>query len=477
MMKSGIITNPWQIIVRFLPPEDWLNMRLVSRGFNGLLNQPSMWQHLIAQHFPYLIPPENLEDEDLTQRQREYKRDPRTLFINQYNLIKELALNDESLFELVRTNVLASLRGDFKKIPLNILYAEGIIFFGLAASNGHQSALINLHANVIPVVFALAASVGNYHAVSMMLNEVRQHIGDGGNPLVVAAEFNSLEIAQLLLSELGHVIPSYYLHMALNTAARHGHVDMVNFLLSQVLFTSADVGLALTYAASHGQICVVNYLLNSKCYIDKRYFKESFQLAVSAGHVDIAGVFLYSIDSSDIQNAVWVAFRKGHTHIIHLLLKSDRIDENTKINLLCRCSSNWHEPFMQLLLTQIAHEDGSVRLKVLNRAATTENETALAFYLEKWGQELSFYQIQRAIGFSRACQYWGGHTLSNAYHAVIPALRTDPHLAVAALPPQRFQFPDPVEEIIIDFNDFMLNDENLSVTASPCYRPSKQHLR
>ena len=67
MIGDKMITNPWQIIACYLPPEDWLNMRLVNRNINGLLNQPGMWQHLIAQHFPYLIPPKNLEEEALTQ--------------------------------------------------------------------------------------------------------------------------------------------------------------------------------------------------------------------------------------------------------------------------------------------------------------------------------------------------------------------------------------------------------------------------
>ena len=157
-----------------------------------------------------------------------------------------------------------------------------------------------------------------------------------GCALIEAAKNGHLDVVQVLLTQAGQVITDSYKNMALTHAAKNGHVNVVQALLTQAGPMILDASHALFYAVEKGHLNVVQALL-----------KQAVLRAVTMGWVLIDAV------------------KNGHLDIVHELLAQagQEISIQYKLDALKKAVNCLEERLVQCILSHCGHELSQTQLE------------------------------------------------------------------------------------------------------------------
>jgi hypothetical protein len=133
------------------------------------------------------------------------------------------------------------------------------------------------------------------------------------------------------------------LNEALELAAEHGHVDVVDFFLRHAMFDpSADRNHAIRLAAENGYLAVVDRLLQDKRVDPSANDNGAVKGAAYHGHLAVVERLLQDkrVDPSAYDNyAVQCAAINGHIAVVKRLLQDKRVDPSADDNCAVRWAS------------------------------------------------------------------------------------------------------------------------------------------
>jgi hypothetical protein len=117
--------------------------------------------------------------------------------------------------------------------------------------------------------------------------------------------------------------------VALFSAVKNGHVDVVDYLIRNAMFDpSANGNYAIGLAADCGHLAVVDRLLQDE-RVDPSDDNYALRNAAREGHLAVVERLLHDprVDpSANNNNAVRLAAGRGHLAVVDCLLEDDRVD-------------------------------------------------------------------------------------------------------------------------------------------------------
>jgi hypothetical protein len=136
--------------------------------------------------------------------------------------------------------------------------------------------------------------------------------------------------------ESGEVLFQGYEFIALNSAVKNGHVDVVDYFLRHAMFDpSAGDNIAVRMAAYCGHLAVVERLLQDKRVDPSAEDDCAVAWAAQNGHLAVVELLLQDerVDPSAEDNyAVRLAAREGHLAVVERLLQDERVDPSAGDN-------------------------------------------------------------------------------------------------------------------------------------------------
>lgn len=183
------------------------------------------------------------------------------------------------------------------------------------ASGALCTAISEEHTDIINYLLELRVSI-----------DVQDH--EFGPPLYAAAENGSTDIVTQLLQAGADVNFTGGTHRrALNIAAYFGHIEVVHRLFDQKVDIDPDdnyfLGSALGAAARHGHADVIRFLLEKGWNVNRKFKinDSALVLAATYGHTDAVKTLLTrSVDAPARQKALEVASEKGKADVVERLL-------------------------------------------------------------------------------------------------------------------------------------------------------------
>lgn len=183
--------------------------------------------------------------------------------------------------------------------------------------------------------------------------------------ILSASSNGRLEILNILLNLKGSD-PSYGDNLAIRSACKYGHLDIVKRLLldsrachaarpaTPVDPTDYD-NEAIVEASRYGHVDIVNVLLQDKRVDPSEPNNESLIEASRNGYVNVVDRLLQDerVDPSDQNNeAIILASMNGHLDVVIRLLEDDRVDPSDQDDHAIRSAlQNKHFDLVNLLLT------------------------------------------------------------------------------------------------------------------------------
>lgn len=190
-----------------------------------------------------------------------------------------------------------------------------------------------------------------------------------------SAETGRLDFLKLFVEKHG-VDVHHYSDELLRNAARHGHEDVVGYLLSKGADHSAWGGDPMREACDNGHLGVVKKLVAAGAAIG-----NALERAASSGKKDIVEYLLSKDAGAHTGEAFTSACRQGHADVVALLLAhgaSASANDNEAFVAAC---DNKHIAVAQVLLTQGADVNAQ-RGKPLRVAANRGEAEVVKFLLE-----------------------------------------------------------------------------------------------
>ena len=183
------------------------------------------------------------------------------------------------------------------------------------ASGALCTAISEEHEEIIKYLFELQVRI-----------DVQDH--EFGPPLYAAAEIGNTDIVTQLLQAGADVNFTGGTHRrALNIAAYFGHTEVVHRLFEKEVEVDPDdsyfLGSALGAAARHGHAEVVRFLLDRGWNVNRKFKinDSALVLAATYGHADAVRTLLTrSVDVTARQKALEVASEKGKAEVVERLL-------------------------------------------------------------------------------------------------------------------------------------------------------------
>jgi ankyrin repeat protein len=210
---------------------------------------------------------------------------------------------------------------------------------------------------------ALYAAVANqHHKITELLLERDAKVnligGAALRPLNVGALVGNLDAVRELIDHDADIDPDeeYWYGSALGGAARNGHVDMVEFLISSgwsPTRTMKTYGSFLTAAATYKHLAVVEILLEKE---ERTPVLElALQAAAQRGYVSIVEAILDKKTTLRLGKVFSKAAYYGRTEVLKVLFKRDengeiRDDKQLRDNALYQATDNEHEETVKMLL-------------------------------------------------------------------------------------------------------------------------------
>jgi ankyrin repeat protein len=185
--------------------------------------------------------------------------------------------------------------------------------------------------------------------------------------------------------ESGEVLFEGYEFIALASAVKNGHVDIVDYLLRHAMFDPSardnnNNNYATGLAAECGHLAVVERLLQDKRVDPSASNNYAVRRAAERGHLAVVERLLQDkrVDPSASNNfAVKVAAQNGHLAVVERLLQDKRVDPSADNNYAVRLAAKYgHLPVVERLL-QDARVDPSARHNDAVRWAAERGHFAL----------------------------------------------------------------------------------------------------
>ncbi|KXS08955.1 ankyrin [Gonapodya prolifera JEL478] len=174
-------------------------------------------------------------------------------------------------------------------------------------------------------VLVMACESGHLSVVELLLKRGADLILYGDSCLRAASLEGRIDVARYLIDQ--DVIYQMTLPLSLMEAFRGGHVDVVDVLVTRggaVFDTSADGAKYMYTAAKHGHLDAVKYLVDHGVVLESCN-GQPLLAASFYGHVDVVRYLLGSRDNMQINdhvhiNTVLNALQRGHKEVARVLL-------------------------------------------------------------------------------------------------------------------------------------------------------------
>lgn len=195
------------------------------------------------------------------------------------------------------------------------------------------------------------------------------------------AEKGSVELMKIFVEKHGFDI-HHYSDEPLRSAASHGHLELVEYLLSKGADHSAWNGDPLRGAAEGGHLAVVKKLVEAGVDVNAQG-GDALERAARNNHVAV-GEYLISKGAKvgeDNHSALLEAARNGHLEFIQMLLdKGEKADVRDSEAFAAACDNN-HLKAAKLLLKNGADVDAN-NGRALRMAAYNGDKERLTFLLD-----------------------------------------------------------------------------------------------
>jgi surface antigen len=142
--------------------------------------------------------------------------------------------------------------------------------------------------------------------------------------------------------ESGEVLFEGYEFIALNSAVKNGHVDVVDYFLRHAMFDPSARAIGL--AANNGHLAVVERLLQDVRVNPSASNNYPVRKAAGEGHLAVVERLLQDkrVDLSAEDNyAVKVAAQNGHLAVVERLLQDVRVDPSAEDNYALRLAAQY----------------------------------------------------------------------------------------------------------------------------------------
>lgn len=269
-----VTKDVYEYMTNFADDKTILNMLSVNRKFND----PIFFERVMMRKYPLLI--------EFKKENESWKE----FFIRMVYAIAKLeeetkipyiptkGYNPDELYQRYKNSYA------YQKLPKShVIYVE---LGGEAAKGGHLS-LLNLVLEKYP-----------YRVV--LYNRAIIQAAAGG-------QFN-------LVKYLAEKAPNSYFREAFEVAAKNGHLNIIEYLLTKFQPTTHDLNVAMNWAAERGHLEIVKYLVGKGA----RSFSSALEYSASSGHMDIVK-YLVSKSDENLRYAIYAADRRNHGEIVNYL--------------------------------------------------------------------------------------------------------------------------------------------------------------
>ncbi len=330
------------------------------------------------------------------QNQSLYQTEPKTLFIKKFQRLDSIIKNHPE-YTAIKQYLFASLRGEIEKIEKSEIgdKAKEQLYIYTAA-NGHLAGLNKLNEEAKGEALKLAAKKGHLNIIEFLLTQAGQQIPDGhkAEALRWSAIKGHHQVVQVLLIKAGQLISTEHKGMMLRLAAANGHHEA-----TRVFLTIAGQQIS----AEHKGVALL--------------------WAAEHGHVEVAQTVLtlagQEISDKDKGQALMYAAHSGHHEVAQAVLN--------------------------LAGSQISAED---MCKALKYAAREGHQNIVFLLLEREGHQLPMSAVIQALGFFPACKFYASLTakaIGNVWASLVPStpveqpplppVTTEPLTLQSELPP------------------------------------------
>lgn len=172
---------------------------------------------------------------------------------------------------------------------------------------------------------SIACHNGNMDLLKMLLQHPKLQCSM--EPFDYAIHMNNMAGLQLLLERF----PATKLGVdQLMTACKHGHVEMVKFLLSTTTFFEHEVRDAILTAAKHGNTNIVKYLLEQNIDLDKSTIRQCVDRSIRNHENEIVAYLLdtQNIGYENILYWYYTCIREYNYEALKILFEHFSIDKH-----------------------------------------------------------------------------------------------------------------------------------------------------
>ncbi|ETV97229.1 hypothetical protein H310_09610 [Aphanomyces invadans] len=231
------------------------------------------------------------------------------------------------------------------RLPLLLKYmphlAPLVILHAVAANHMHVLDALHLTIDDHDDLVAVAAATG--HVAAIVQLHAMEYMSGTNAAMVVAATHGHVNVVEYLVSTRRS--SKQQTSRAIVAAAQHGHLNVVQFL--HVHLKSADASkAAVRMAAAHGHLHVVAWLHESGAH---DWSSDAFTLAAAGGHLNVLA-YMHRVKPrrGASKQAMDSAATSGHLHIVKFL-HCYRPEDGCTDKALEGAASNGHKDVVEYL--------------------------------------------------------------------------------------------------------------------------------
>ncbi len=183
--------------------------------------------------------------------------------------------------------------------------------------------------------------------LSTVMNRINKGVLE--EALKAAAEAGELNVVRLLLKN--KTFSAAGVNMVLWRAAEHGHLDMVGYLLKNKTFSEYVLEKGLCFAAINGRLNVIRFLLLGDRSFSAAGVTRALEAAAEHGQLDVVQDLLddRSFRKFQLENALEAAAKHGQLDVIKYLL-DNTIFSDSALEKALSAASRGHLNVVQFLL-------------------------------------------------------------------------------------------------------------------------------